>query len=133
MSTYREPAAEGPTGWAIFAGVILFIVGSFSTIFGLVAIFNDEVLTVGPGGGLIVWDYTAWGWIHLLGGLVLLAASMGLFVGAGWARWLAVVAAGLNAISTIGVIHAEPIWALIVVALDVIIIYQLTARWRPVY
>jgi hypothetical protein len=51
----------------------------------------------------------------------------------GWARWFGIFFASLSAILQIGVLTAFPIWALIVVALDVVVIYQLTARWDPAY
>ncbi len=76
-----------PTGWAAFVGIMLVIVGTFNAIWGLTALFNDEALTVGEQG-LIVWDFTAWGWIHLIIGIVMILAGLGLFRGAGWARWI---------------------------------------------
>jgi hypothetical protein len=47
-----------------------------------------------------------------------------------WARWTAVVLAALSAILQVGVLPAFPLWALIVIALDVLVIYGLTARWE---
>jgi hypothetical protein len=117
-----------PSGWIVFAATMLFIVGMFDAIWGLGAILNDQVVTVG-GKGAIVWDITAWGWIHLLVGLVMIATSVGLFMMKGFARWLGIFFATLSAILQAGVLTAFPIWALIVIALDVVVIYQLTARW----
>jgi hypothetical protein len=120
--------AVGPTGWAIFAGSVLAIVGGMNVIYGLTAIFKDEVLT-STGGKLIVWDLTAWGWILLIFGAFQLLAAAGLFSGAEWARWAAIVLAGLNAITSVGMITEVPIWTLLIVGLDIIVIYQLSARW----
>jgi len=114
----------------MFAGIMLAIVGTSNAIFGLTAIFNDEVLTK-TGGALIFWDFTAWGWIQLLLGIVMILAAFGLFAGQSWAMWTAVLFAGLSAIAQIGWITVNPIWSLIVISLDVIVIYQLTARWNP--
>jgi hypothetical protein len=61
-----------PSGWIVFAATMLFMVGMFDAIWGLGAILNDQVVTVG-GKGAIVWDITVWGWIHLLVGLVMIA------------------------------------------------------------
>ena len=47
-----------------------------------------------------------------------------------WARWLAVLFAALNAILQIGIVTAFPLWSLVVIALGVIVIYQLTERWQ---
>ena len=118
-----------PSGWIVFAATVLFMVGMFDGIWGLGAILNDEVVTVG-GQGVIVWDITVWGWVHLLVGLVMIATSVGLFMMKGFARWLGIFFAALSAILQVGVLPAFPIWALIVIALDVVVIYQLTVRWE---
>jgi hypothetical protein len=124
-------SAAGPTGWATFAGIVLVIVGSLNVMYGVVAIFEDEVLTTAGGGRVVVWDLTAWGWILLLFGSFQLAAGTALFRAAGWARWTAVVLAGLNVIANVGFITVFPLWTLLIVALDLIVIYQLSARWLP--
>lgn len=124
-------SSAGPTGWAIFAGIVLVIVGSVNVMYGLVAIFEDEVLTTAGGGRVVLWDLTAWGWILLLFGAFQLAAGTALFRAAGWARWTAIVLAGLNLIANVGFITVFPLWTLLIVALDLIVIYQLSARWTP--
>jgi hypothetical protein len=65
--TRRPP---GPTGWAVFAGVILLMVGFLNFFYGLAAILNDDVVVVG-GHGAIIADLTAWGWITLILGAIL--------------------------------------------------------------
>jgi hypothetical protein len=57
---------------------------------------------------------------------------MALFAGASWARWFAVVLAGLNAIGNVGFLTVQPIWTTLIIALDILVIYQLTARWEAV-
>lgn len=128
-ATPQSGRARGePSGWIVFAATMLFMVGMFDAIWGLGALLNDQVVTVG-GRGVIVWDITVWGWVHLLVGLVMIATSVGLFMMKGFARWLGIFFAALSAILQVGVLPAFPIWALIVIALDVVVIYQLTARW----
>ncbi len=118
------------SGWVFFAGTILFIVGAFNAIYGLTAIFKDEVLTGTGSGGVIVWDVTGWGWIHLLVGIVMLLAGIGLFTGQNWARWAAIVFCMVNAITQVAFITVFPLWTILIVTLDIVIIYQLTARWE---
>jgi hypothetical protein len=48
----------------------------------------------------------------------------------GWARWAAIFFAMVQAILQAGVFTAFPLWALVVIALDVTVIYQLTANWE---
>ena len=121
--------AGARTGWAAFAGIVLLMVGAFNAIFGLTAIFEDEALTA-TGGRLIVWDFTTWGWIHLVFGLLQVFAGLGLFAGREWARWAAIVFAMLNAIGQVAFITVFPLWTILVITLDLIVIYQLTARWE---
>src|SRR3712207_6759595 len=99
------PAQPELGGLGTFAALILFMAGTFSLLYGLGGVLNDEVVTVG-GGGVIVWDFTAWGWAHMALGTVMIAASLGLFAVKGWARWTAVVLAALNAIAQLTIITA---------------------------
>jgi hypothetical protein len=62
--------AKQPSGWAVFAGVVLFIVGPLDALFGLAAILNDQVVVVG-GHGATIADITTWGWVHLILGSVM--------------------------------------------------------------
>jgi hypothetical protein len=119
---------RGPTGWVIFAGSIMVIVGFLNFFYGLAAILNDEVVVVG-GHGAIIADLTTWGWVTLVVAVVLVLTGFGLFSGAEWARVVGVLIVGLNAIEQVWIFPAAPLWAFIVILLDVIIIYNLTARW----
>ena len=132
MTSYAQTEARSRTaeGWAVFAGIIMTIAGVSNIIFGLTAIFKDEVLTK-AGGQLIFWDFTAWGWATLLVGIVMVLAAFGLFSGQSWALWTTVAFATVNAIGQISWITVYPIWSLIVISLDVIVIYQLTTHWNP--
>jgi hypothetical protein len=121
-------AVRGPTGWAIFAGSIMVILGGLNFFYGLAAILNNDVVVVG-GHGAIIADLTAWGWVTLILSLVLILTGFGLFVGSGAARVLGVVIVSINAIAQVWIFPAAPLWAFIVILLDVIIIYNLTARW----
>ena len=118
-----------PSGWAFFVGILLFMVGVFNVIWGLTAIIDDKELTVGRQG-VIVWDITTWGWIHLLLGIVMILTAVGLFAGRSWARWTAIFFVMVNAFGQIAWIPVHPLWSVLVITLDVIIIYQLTARWE---
>jgi hypothetical protein len=129
MSSMATSAPK--TGWITFAGIVLIIVGAINVIYGLSALFRDEVLTVSGTGGVIVWDLTAWGWALLIFGIFQFLAGCALFGGAGWARWTAIVLAGLNAIANVGFITVQPIWTILIVALDITVIYQLAGRWVP--
>ena len=119
-----------PSGWAVFAGAILLLAGVLNIVDGLTALFSPRVATVSPQG-LIVWDLSTWGWIRTVLGVVMVAISLGLFAAKEWARWSAIVVAIVNAVAVIGFFTAYPLWAALVIALDVIVIYQLSMHWTP--
>jgi hypothetical protein len=129
-STPETESELGLGGWVLFAALMLVMAGSFSLFYGLAAVLNDKVVTVGGSGGVIVADFTTWGWVHMALGVVMLATALGLFAMKGWARWTAIAIATINAIAQLTIITAFPIWALIVVAIDVTVIYQLTVNWN---
>ena len=117
-----------PTGWTVFAGMVLVIVGSLDALWGLAGVLNDQVVVVG-GHGAIVADVTTWGWVHLILGSIIALTGMALFTGSSTARWVAVFFVTVSAISQIVYFPLAPLWAFLIIILDVTIIYQLTARW----
>jgi hypothetical protein len=116
------------SGWVIFAGVMMLLIGFLNFFYGLAAVINDEVVVVG-GHGAIIADLTTWGWVTIILAAILVLTGFGLLVGAEWARWVGVFLVALNAIEQVWIFPAAPLWAFIVIILDVVIIYFLTARW----
>ena len=132
-TTEPAPHTEAPeptawTGWVVFAAVMMTLVGTFQAIQGLVALFDDGYYVVGPEGLVVSVDYTAWGAVHLLVGLVILGAGFGVLAGNVLARTVGVILAVLSAVLNLAFIAAYPLWSTIVIAIDVIIIYALTAH-----
>lgn len=125
--TARRPVSTAWVGWVWFAAVMLIMTGSFNVIYGLVALFNDKYYTVSRQG-LLVFDITQWGWILLIFGILAVFAGIALFGGATWARVVAVILAGLNAIGHMTFMSAYPVWALITIAIDVLVIYAVIAH-----
>src|SRR3954451_24607358 len=121
-------AHKGDAGWATFAGCIMFIVGSLDALWGLGGILNDDVVIVG-GQGALVADITTWGWVHLILGVLVALTGIGLITGNSAARFAGIVFVSVNAISQIVWFPAAPLWAFLMIILDVVILYQLTARW----
>lgn len=125
-----EPEPTGWVGWIVFAGVMMVMIGTFHMIQGLIALFKDEYYLVGKSGLTVEVDYTAWGWTHLIAGAIVFAAGLGLFAGQMWARVVGVVLAVVSAVLNFAFIAAYPFWSSIVIALDVFVIYALTAHGR---
>jgi hypothetical protein len=78
----------------------------------------------------IIADITTWGWVHLILGSIMALTGLGLLAGSSGARWAAVLFVTVNAIAQIVWFPAAPLWAFLMIILDVVIIYQLTARWQ---
>ena len=133
--TTSEPAraAAEPSGWAgwvVFAGLILIMSGVFQAIMGLVALLDPGYYLVRPDGLIVQVDYNAWGWTHLVVGVVAILAGLGLFVGNTAARIAGVVLAFISALTNLAFIAAYPVWSTIVIALDVIVIYAVIVHGR---
>jgi len=134
-TSYTDSRRDEPTGWVgmvIFAGVMLVMLGGFQAMEGIVAIIRDEYYLVTRNGLVIDLDYTAWGWTHLVLGLIAVGAGIGIFAGQMWARVLGIVIAVISALANMAFLAAYPIWATIVIATDVIVIYALAMHGREV-
>jgi len=130
--TARDYAAldAGPwTGWLVFASITLCVVGAINLIQGLVALTRDTYFLVHAGDRLLLTDFSTWGVILLVWGLAQLAAGLGLNSGKGWARWLAIGVACISVIIQTLFLAAYPIWSVMIIALDMIVVYALTAHW----
>ena len=129
--SYQGVQPTPVTGWAgyiVFAAAIMLMLGAFHAIAGLVALFRDEYYVVGSNGLVLNVDYTTWGWIHLLGGIIMGAAGLGLLVGQMWARVVAILVAMVSAIANIVFLAASPIWSTIMIALSVLVIWAVTVH-----
>lgn len=122
------PHAAFWSGWILFAGIMMMLIGAYNLLQGLAAIFSDDYFLVGEEE-LLVFDFTAWGWIMLLWGVALVLAGFGLVTGKEWSRWTGIAVVGLNAVAQAAFLSAFPLWSILVVALCVLVIFALSARW----
>jgi hypothetical protein len=125
--------SERPSGWAIgwttFAAFMMIMIGGFHVVAGLVAIVNDEFYAV-TKEYVFQFDATSWGWIHLILGIVVLLAGFALFTGAVWARTVGVIMALISAFVGFAWLPWYPIWAVVIIAIAVSVIWALTAHGR---
>jgi hypothetical protein len=132
MATHQpaQPADEQPvSGWAAggitFAACVLTMVGAFQVIAGLTAIIDDEFYVVAQNY-TFDFDTSAWGWIHLLLGVLLLITGFGLFGRSAWAGVTAIFLALLSCLANFFFIPYYPFWAILLIALNVWVIWSLT-------
>jgi hypothetical protein len=123
-----EPQTTRWVGWIVFAGVMMLVLGMFHAFQGLIALFQQDYYLVAANGLTVHLDYTAWGWTHLVFGIVVVAAGAALLVGQMWARILAVVLAVVSAVVNAGFLAAYPVWSAIMIAVDILVIWALTVH-----
>ena len=119
-------------GWIAFAGTIMVMLGAFHMIQGVVALVDDKYFLVTRSGLVVTADYTTWGWVHLITGAVVLVAGVFVFAGQVWARTVGVIVALVSAVFNLGFLAAYPLWSLIMIALDVMVILALTVHGSDV-
>ncbi|MFB7467824.1 hypothetical protein ACFCZ1_30775 [Streptomyces sp. NPDC056224] len=111
-------------GGTMFAGVLLLVDGAFAIIKGITSIAEDEVYTR-LGAYVFKFDVTAWGWIHLILGIILVVVGIGVLKEAGWARALGVAFAACSIVLNFMWLPYTPFWAILSIAIDVFIIWAL--------
>lgn len=128
-----EPPPEPVSGWAVgfalFGGIMMTMIGMFQALEGLVAILNDQFYVVAPNYVYDV-DVTTWGWIHLLLGILVAVAGFFVFSGRVWARAIGIGFAVLNAVAQFVFLPYYPVWALLIITLDVFVIWALCVYGR---
>jgi hypothetical protein len=129
-SRSTSPQTTGWVGWIIFAAVMMMMIGGLHVIEGLVAIFKDTYYLVADSGLVVSVDYTAWGWVHLILGIVVAGAGFALLSGRMWARVIAVTVAAVSLIANFVFIASYPVWSTTIIAFDVLVIYALTVHGR---
>jgi hypothetical protein len=128
QSAFQPAPSSRPAGWVVglsaFAVVMMVMIGIFHAVEGLAALSTNEVYLVGARY-VFSFDLSAWGWIHLLLGILVIAAGFGVRTGQLWARSVGI---GLVALSMIGnflFLPYYPAWSLLIIALDFFVIWAL--------
>jgi hypothetical protein len=116
-------------GTAIFAGIVMVIVGVFHALDGFIAIVEDDYYVV-TDNYTYEFDITAWGWIHLVIGIILIAAGLSVFKGFLWARMVGIAAVALSAIANFFFIPYYPFASILIIAIDILVIWALCVYSR---
>ncbi|NUT47361.1 MAG: hypothetical protein HOV94_08625 [Saccharothrix sp.] len=126
QETRPDPLLSGwASGGLAFAAVMLFMIGLFQIVAGLVALIDDRFYVVDDDYAF-VFDVTAWGWIHLLLGLGLIAVGWGLSTRATWSGVTAIALAVVSSVANFFFIPYYPFWSLLIIALNAWVIWSLT-------
>jgi hypothetical protein len=129
MTQYDTRPDPEVSGWAIggisFAAAMMTVIGVFQIIAGIAAIAGDDLYVVSRNYSFDL-DVTAWGWIHLILGILILLAGFALFAGRVWAAVVAILLAILSAVGNFFLIPYYPFWSLLIIALDIWVIWAIT-------
>ena len=118
-------------GWSAFAAFMLMMLGIFQALAGIAAIANDELFAV-TQDYVIKLDTTQWGWVHLIIGILVFLAGLGIFSGNVLARTVGVLVAIGSAVSAFIYLPIQPVWSSILIAIAVSVIWALTAHGRDI-
>jgi hypothetical protein len=108
---------------------VMLMVGIFHAFAGIAAIFENEFFVTGRNYAYEI-DVTAWGWIHLIIGVIVAFAGISVYSGATWARVIGIVLAILSGVANFFFIPYYPVWAVLIIALDIAVIWAL-ANYGP--
>ena len=133
MSTGTRPAnySSAAVGWAAFAGIMLIIYGVVNFIQGIAALVNNEFFVI-TEEYVFKFNVTTWGWIHLIGGVILILAGAGIFSGNVLARTVGVIMAGLAIIWNFAWLPYYPVWSIVAIAIGIAVIWALTVHGRDI-
>jgi len=114
---------------SLFAATMMAIIGIFHVVQGLAALFQNQIYVTGARY-VLSFDLTAWGWIHLLVGILLIVAGLAIMTGQVWARSVGIGFAVLSMIANFMFLPYYPVWSLLIIVIDVFVIWALCVFTR---
>jgi len=132
MEAQKEPSYWA-AGWSAFAGIMLIMLGLFHAISGLAEVVDPDTYLVGVSNDYVFkLSSDAWGWIHLIGGVIVFFAGFAIFRGAVWGRTVGVIIALVSGLAAFAWLPFAPVSAIVIIAIDIAVIWALTAHGRDV-
>jgi hypothetical protein len=130
---YRDAAEVSPwvPGMALFAAVMMIITGIFGIFEGLAALFDNQIYVAGLRY-VYAFDVTTWGWVHLILGILVLVAGIGVLSGRLWARLIGIAVASVSMLANFLFLPYYPFWAILIIAIDMFVIWALCLYNRDV-
>lgn len=122
----RAAVRRDDVGWVTFAACALGFAGIFGIVDGVIALTKSKFFVA--DAVFVFSDLRTWAWIVLGLGIVEVFAGLRVLGGSEFARWFGVTIAGLNALAQLMYAQAYPLWALSVLAVDVLVVYALVSH-----
>jgi hypothetical protein len=124
-------AASGAAmGLTVMAAVIMMIAGVLGFFEGLAAVIKGSFLVVLPNYAFSM-SATGWGVVHMIIGAVVFLVGAALLTGNKFARFAGVFVAACSAIANFVWLPYQPVWAVVVIALDIFVIWALLTPRNP--
>ena len=118
----RADTHDHSQGWITFVAVLFGVIGFFNAIDGLVALAGDKHFDETE---LFTGNLTLWGIILLVtAGLQLLTSAL-IFKRNANGQGLGIILCVFNILTHMAFVSVYPIWSLLIIAIDVMIIYGL--------
>jgi hypothetical protein len=130
--TRRRSGGHGGAamGLTLLAAVLMLLSGAWNFLEGLAALVRGAFFFALPH---YAYDLSvhSWGLFHLVLGAVVFVAGACLFLDMAWARMVGILLASLSAIINFLYIPYSPVWSIMVIAIDVLVVWALLSpRYR---
>jgi hypothetical protein len=118
-------------GYSVFAAIMLMMIGAFHFMAGLVGLVDDEFYVV-TGNWVFEFDATTWGWVHVIGGVLVVLAGLSVLKGHMYGRIIGTFVAAVSAVVNFAWLPYQPWWSILMIALSVAVIWALTVHGRDI-
>lgn len=115
------------SGWVTFAAVVAGVVAVYNILSGIAAITEDDQ-TEALNEVLYGVDITAWGWFWLVIGALQLLTAVLIYQRNPTGQVLGIIWAFIAASLSVFMIFVAPLWALVMVGINVLVLYALVAQ-----
>lgn len=122
---------EEPVGVAFFASIMMILIGAFHAVAGLSGIAEEGFYGTSPDY-LLEFSANAWGWIQIVLGILVVFAGLSLMTGVTWARQVGILVVLVSALAAFAFVPLAPVWSVVVIAADVVVIWSLAAHREAV-
>jgi hypothetical protein len=119
--TSREPITSGLLS---FAGFLICVVGFFNVVDGLTSLSKRNFYLV-PSSRLLIFNFTAWGWIWIIVGILQIIVGASILARRTWARTAGIALILLAVAGQFAFMNAFPLWSMVIIAVSLVAIYLL--------
>ena len=126
----KEAPVAQESGWVRFAGIMFFVVGVLTIIFGLTMVLGEDWIEFEADE---VWylDITVWGWATVIIGVIAILIGAGVLQGQTWAAVVGVLYGALAFLEAFIILLYFPVWGVVLMVLWGLVIWSLSVHGMP--